>query len=388
MSKKHKTYTTEFKAEAIKLIEANQGNVSETARQLSISMQTLSNWNTKAKAGTLAGTKQYSPDLNALLEENKKLKQQLKIAEMEREFFKKGSSVLCQRKSVRYAYMKQKRYSFPITLMVRLLHVSVSCFYDWLKRGVSKRTIQRNQQTILVKIAHEETKQSYGYIRLTKYLQAQGIKMSMYAVRQIKALNHLYCKRHKRFKRTTNSDHNRAIYENLLEQQFSMTRPNQAWSSDITYIWTVEGWLYLAAVKDLYTKQVVGYSLNERMTTQLVCNALNMAIHNQKPTKELIVHSDRGSQYCSHEYRNILEQYGFQGSMSKRGDCYDNAPIESFWGILKNELVHHYNYQTREEAKADIIKYIELFYNHRRIQKGLGFKTPNQMAEDFYKLAA
>ena len=167
-----------------------------------------------------------------------------------------------------------------------------------------------------------------------------------------------------------------------------MTRPNQAWSSDITYIWTVEGWLYLAAVKDLYTKQVVGYSLNERMTTQLVCNALNMAIHNQKPTKRLIVHSDRGSQYCSHEYRNILEQYGFQGSMSKRGDCYDNAPIESFWGILKNELVHHYNYQTREEAKADIIKYIELFYNHRRIQKGLGFKTPNQMAEDFYKLAA
>ena len=158
--------------------------------------------------------------------------------------------------------MKQKRYSFPITLMARLLHVSVSCFYDWLKRGVSKRTIQRNQQTILVKIAHEETRQSYGYIRLTKYLQAQGIKMSMYAVRQIKALNHLYCKRHKRFKRTTNSDHNRAIYENLLEQQFSMTRPNQAWSSDITYIWTVEGWLYLAAVKDLYTKQVVGYSLS------------------------------------------------------------------------------------------------------------------------------
>lgn len=284
--------------------------------------------------------------------------------------------------------MKQKRCSFPITLMARLLHVSVSRFYDWLKRGVSKRTIQRNQQTILVKIAHEETKQSYGYIRLTEHLQAQGIKMSMYAVRQIKVLNHLYCKRHKRFKRTTNSDHNRAIYENLLEQQFSMTRPNQAWSSDITYIWTAEGWLYLAAVKDLYTKQVVGYSLNDRMTAQLICNALNMAIHNQQPTKELIVHSDRGSQYCSREYRNILEQYGFQGSMSKRGDCYDNAPIESFWGILKNELVHHYNYQTREEAKADIIKYIELFYNQRRIQKGLDFKTPNQMAEDFYKLAA
>ncbi|AWL27393.1 IS3-like element ISAba21 family transposase (plasmid) [Acinetobacter defluvii] len=388
MSKKQKTYTAEFKVEAIKLIEANQGNVSETARQLGISMQTLSNWNNKAKTGTLAGTKQYSPDLNALLEENKKLKQQLKTAEMEREFPKKGSSVLCERKSVRYAYMKQQRYLFPISFMARLLHVSVSRFYDWLKRGMNKRLVQRNQQTILVKIAHEETKQSYGYIRLTKHLQAQGIKISTYAVRQIKKLNQLYCKRHKRFKRTTKSDHNRAIYANLLEQQFSMTKPNLAWSSDITYIWTAEGWLYLAAVKDLYTKQVVGYSLNERMTAQLVCNALTMAIRNQKPTKGLIVHSDRGSQYCSHEYRKILEKCDFQGSMSKRGDCYDNAPIESFWGILKNELVHHCNYKTRDEAKADITKYIVLFYNQRRIQKSLDFKTPNQIAENFYRLAA
>ncbi len=284
--------------------------------------------------------------------------------------------------------MKSQSHLFPIILMARLLRLSVSRFYDWLKRGMSKRSIQRNQQTILVKIAHEETKQSYGYVRLTKHLQAQGIKISTYAVRQIKKSNQLHCKRHKRFKRTTNSDHNRSIDDNLLKQQFSMTKPNLAWSSDITYIWTAEGWLYLAAVKDLYTKQVVGYSLNERMTAKLVCNALNMAIHNQKPTKELIMHSDRGSQYCSHEYRNILEQYGFQGSMSKRGDCFDNAPIESFWGILKNELVHHRNYKTREEAKADITKYIELFYNQRRIQKGLDFKTPNQMAEDFYKLAA
>ena len=190
MSKKQKTYTAEFKAEAIKAIEENQGNVSESARQLGISMQTLSNWNNKAKAGTLAGTKQYSPDLNALLEENKKLKQQLKTAEMEREFLK-GSSVLCQRKSVRYAYMKSQSHLFPIILMARLLRVSVSRFYDWLKRGMSKRSIQRNQQTILVKIAHEETKQSYGYVRLTKHLQAQGIKISTYAVRQIK--NQISC---------------------------------------------------------------------------------------------------------------------------------------------------------------------------------------------------
>ena len=284
--------------------------------------------------------------------------------------------------------MKLQRHVYPIAMMARLLHVSVSRFYDWLKCGLSKSAIQRNQQTLLVKIAHEETNESYGYIRLTKYLHAQGIEISQYAVRSIKKLTQLYCKRYKRFKRTTNSNHNRAVYSNLLEQEFNMSVPNQAWVSDITYIWTSEGWLYLAALKDLYTKQVVGYSLNERMTAELVCNALSMAIRNQKPRQGLIVHSDRGSQYCSHEYRTMLEKYGFQGSMSKKGDCYDNAPIESFWGILKNELVHHRNYKTREEVKADITKYIELFYNQQRIQKGLDFKTPNQMAADFYKLAA
>lgn len=284
--------------------------------------------------------------------------------------------------------MKEHKNSYPITLMARLLKVSVSRFYDWLKRDLSQRTIQRNQQTILVKIAHQETNESYGYVRLTRHLQSQGIQISEYAVRCIKKLNQLYCKRHMRFKRTTNSDHNRSVYDNLLGQQFSMKTPNQAWGSDITYIWTAEGWLYLAALKDLCSKQVVGYSLSERMTVNLVCNALSMAIRNHKPSHGLIVHSDRGSQYCSHEYRNMLEKHGFQGSMSKKGDCYDNAPIESFWGILKNELVHHRNYKTRDEAKADITKYIELFYNQSRIQKGLDFKTPNQMAESFYKLAA
>lgn len=284
--------------------------------------------------------------------------------------------------------MKEHKNSYPITLMARLLKVSVSRFYDWLKRGMSKSVVLRNQQIILVKIAHQETNESYGYIRLTRHLQSQGIQISEYAVRCIKKLNQLYCKRHKRFKRTTNSDHNRSVYNNFLEQNFAVTAPNIAWVSDITYVWTAEGWLYLAALKDLCSKQVVGYSLSERMTAQLVCNALSMSIRNHKPSRNLIVHSDRGSQYCSHEYRNMIEKYGFQGSMSKRGDCYDNAPIESFWGILKNELVHHRNYKTREEAKADITKYIELFYNQQRIQKGLDFKTPNQMAEDFYKLAA
>jgi len=145
--------------------------------------------------------------------------------------------------------MKQYKALYPTTMMARLLKVSVSRFYEWLKNGLSQRTIQRNQQTLLVKIAHQETNESYGYIRLTKHLQSQGFEISQYAVRRIKKLNQLYCKRHKRFKRTTNSDHNHSVYSNLLEQKFNMSIPNQAWVSDITYIWTSEGWLYLAALK-------------------------------------------------------------------------------------------------------------------------------------------
>lgn len=149
--------------------------------------------------------------------------------------------------------------------------------------------------------------------RLTKHLQSQGVEISQYAVPAIKKLNQLYCKRHKWFKRTINSDHNRPVYNNLLKEQFSMSALDLAWVSDITYIWTSEGWLYLAALTDLYTKQVVGYSLslNERMTAQLVCNALSMAVRNQKPSQSLIIHSDRGSQNCSHEYQNMLDKYGF-----------------------------------------------------------------------------
>jgi transposase InsO family protein len=168
--------------------------------------------------------------------------------------------------------MKQYKDTYPITMMAKLLKVSVSRFYEWLKSGLSQKQIRRNQQTIMVKIAHQETNESYGYIRLSKHLHAQGVQISQYAVRTIKKVNKLFCKRHKRFKRTTNSDHNRPVYKNLLEQKFNVSTPNHAWVSDITYIWTNEGWLYLAASKDLYTKQVVGYSLNERMTAQLVCD--------------------------------------------------------------------------------------------------------------------
>ena len=272
--------------------------------------------------------------------------------------------------------------------MCRVLSVKLSSYYDWLGRNVSCQQIHRNQCELLVKAAHSETKERYGFERLHAYLSGQGHDISLYMVRSIKEEYGIKCRRHKRFKVTTDSNHNKLVYPNVLDQQFDAKCPNQAWVSDITYIWTNEGWLYLAGVKDLYTKELVGYAINKRMTADLVCRALNMAIKNKRPNKGLIVHSDRGSQYCSHAYHKIIKQHQFTGSMSAKGNCFDNAPIESFWGTLKNELVYHQDYKTRFAAINDIIRYIELYYNQTIIQKGLGYKSPRQVWFDYYRQAA
>ncbi|WP_312752635.1 IS3 family transposase [Psychrobacter sanguinis] len=388
MTKKIRTYSDEFKAEAVKKIADNNGNISATAKQLGIAMQTLSNWNNKANQGKLVGTKQYDPDLMSALQEIKQLKRQLKVAEEEREIFKKGDGVLRQAQLVKYAFIKDNQQLFRISSMCRVLQVKPSSYYDWLGRNVSCQQIHRNQCELLVKAAHSETKERYGFERLHAYLSGQGHDISLYMVRSIKEEYGIKCRRHKRFKVTTDSNHNKLVYPNVLDQQFDAKCPNQAWVSDITYIWTNEGWLYLAGVKDLYTKELVGYAINKRMTADLVCRALNMAIKNKRPNKGLIVHSDRGSQYCSHAYHKIIKQHQFTGSMSAKGNCFDNAPIESFWGTLKNELVYHQDYKTRFAAINDIIRYIELYYNQTRIQKGLGYKSPRQVWFDYYRQAA
>ncbi|MGP5361633.1 IS3 family transposase [Psychrobacter celer] len=388
MTKKVRTYSDEFKAEAVKKIADNNGNISATAKQLGIAMQTLSNWHNKANQGKLVGTEQYDPDLMSALQEIKQLKRQLKVAEEEREIPKKGDRVLREKQPVKYAFIKDNRQIFSTTTMCRVLSVKPSSYYDWLSRDISEQQVHRNQCELLVKAAHSEMKERYGVDRLHAHLSKQGHNISLYMVRSIKEEHGIKCRRHKRFKVTTDSNHNKLVYDNVLDQRFDAKRPNEAWVSDITYIWTAEGWLYLAGVKDLYTKELVGYAINKRMTADLVCRALNMAIKNKRPTQGLIVHSDRGSQYCSHAYHKIIEQHKFTGSMSGKGNCYDNAPIESFWGVLKNELVYHQDYKTRFAATSDIIGYIELYYNQTRIQKGLGYRAPRQVWFDYYRQAA
>ncbi len=289
---------------------------------------------------------------------------------------------------MKYAFIKNNKPFFTIASMCKVLAIKPSSYYDWLSRDISDQQIHRNHCELLIRAAHSETCERYGVERLHAKLIEQGHDISLYMVRRTKEEYGIKCRRHKRFKATTNSNHNKIVYHNVLDQQFDAKRPNESWVSDITYIWTNEGWLYLAGVKDLYTKELVGYAINKRMTADLVCHALNMAIKNKRPSQGLIVHSDRGSQYCSHAYRKIIEQHHFKGSMSGKGNCFDNAPIESFWGTLKNELVYHQEYKTRFTATNEITQYIELYYNQTRIQKGLGYRSPRQVWFDFYRQAA
>ena len=272
--------------------------------------------------------------------------------------------------------------------MCRVLSVSMSSYYAWLTGKPTDRQQRNNILAALVKAAHIKTRQTYGVERLHAELKASGIEISLYKVRKLRSQLGLRCKQVKHFKCTTNSNHDKPTAPNLLGQQFTVERPNQAWSSDITYVWTAEGWVYVAGVKDLFSKEIVGYAIGSRMTTELCLDALSMAIKGRRPKAGLIVHSDRGSQYCSQAYRQRLNQHQFKCSMSRKGNCYDNAPIESFWGSLKNELIHQTQYESREQARGEIVEYIEIFYNRMRRHTKLGNIAPAEAFSNYMRIAA
>jgi transposase InsO family protein len=235
-----------------------------------------------------------------------------------------------------------------------------------------------------VRAADNRTKQVYGTEKLQYDLAEHGIRVGICRIKRIRRKLGIGCKQKKKFKATTDSKHTLPVAENVLGQQFEVCRPNAVWVSDITYVPTDEGWLYLAGHKDLFSGNIVGYAMGERLTRSLVSQSLFKAMAAKRPAKGLIHHSDRGSQYCSHEYRSILDQFGLKASMSRKGNCFDNAPMESFWGTLKQELVHHRRYRTRQEAIQDITEYIEIFYNRQRRQARLGFLSPVTYEQRFY----
>ena len=280
--------------------------------------------------------------------------------------------------------MKELRLKYPLPLMRRIMSVSASGYYAWLDRPLSKRAWEEMRLEVEIRAAHKRTRQTYGSERLQHDLAEHGIRVGICRIKRIRRKLGLRCKQKRKFKATTDFKHTLPVVENLLGQQFKVYEPNTVWVSDITYVPTDEGWLYLAGHKDLFTGEIVGYAMGERLSRNLVSQSLFRAVIAQRPAQGLIHHSDRGSQYCSHEYSRILEQCGLQASMSGRGNCFDNAPMESFWGTLKQELIHHRRYRSRQEAMRDITEYIEIFYNRQRLQARLGFLSPVAYAQKYY----
>jgi len=280
--------------------------------------------------------------------------------------------------------MKELRLNYPLPRLCRVLKVSSSGYYAWVDRPLSKRAAEEVRLMAEIQGAHRRTRKVYSAEKLQYDLAEHGIKAGICRIRRIRKKLGIRCKQKIKFKATTNSNHRLPVADNILNQQFKTDAPNKVWVSDITYIPTAEGWLYLAGHKDLFSGDIVGYAMAERMTKNLVQESLIKAIRTRRPDKGLLHHSDRGSQYCAHDFTNILKQHGFIASMSRKGNCYDNAPMESFWGTLKQELTNHRRYQTRREAMQDIIEYIEIFYRRQRRQSVRDFLSPVAFEQKYY----
>jgi putative transposase len=279
---------------------------------------------------------------------------------------------------VKYAWIDGQRDAYPLQALCDLLGVSTSGYADWKACGGPTHWLSDEQLLALIRSVHAQYKQAYGSPRITDELKERGIPVSRERVRRLMKANGIRARHKRRYKATTDSKHALPVAPNLLDRQFETSAPDLVWTADITYIATREGWLYLAVVMDLYTRMIVGWSMDSRMTRELVMNALRMARFHCKPKPGLLHHSDRGSQYCSGDYQALLAEYGMVASMSRKGNCWDNAPMESFFNSLKNERVFHEDYTTREQAKQDLFDYIEVFYNRRRRHSALRYKSPAQ----------
>ena len=287
---------------------------------------------------------------------------------------------------MRYAWIDTQRTSYPLPAMCQALAVSLSGYRAWKRGGSPKRKRLTDAQLLaVIRAVHAERKAAYGSPRMLKEIRGRGFPVGKQRVERLMRHNGIRARHKRRYKATTDSKHSLPVAPNLLDRRFSPSAPNQAWGADLTYVWTEEGWLYLAVVLDLFNREIVGWSIKPRMTAELVTDALTMAWFRRHPAPGLIHHSDRGSQYASALFQDKLNELGMTCSMSRKGNCWDNAPTESFFNSLKNERVHGQRYATRAEATADLFEYIEVFYNRSRRHSTLGYQSPAQYLEDWIK---
>jgi len=277
---------------------------------------------------------------------------------------------------MRYRAIQEHDRRYPIRLMCRALAVSAAGYYAWRLRPESTRSVSARTVLSAIRMIHRESRETYGSPSIWDVLIKQGHRIGEHRVARLMRQDGLRAKTVKKWRATTQSNHRLPVAENTLNRQFTVTQPNRVWAGDLTYVWTTEGWLYLAVILDLYSRRVIGWAMGHRLTVALAEQALTMALANRTPRAGLLHHSDRGSQYAATSYQRLLGEHGITTSMSRTGNCWDNACVESFFGTLKRELVYHRHYATRDDAKRDIFEYIEVFYNRKRRHSTLGYNSP------------
>ncbi len=279
---------------------------------------------------------------------------------------------------MRFGFIATEKATYPVALLCQVLEVSRAGFYAWGTRAPAARSQQDQRLAVSVAAIHAESRGRYGSPRVHAELRAQGQRSGRKRVARLMREQGLRARVRHRYRCTTDCGHGLAIKGNLLQRRFTVAAPNTRWATDITYLWTLEGWLYLAVIVDLFSRRVVGWSMREGLERQLALDALRMAVAERKPPRGLLHHSDRGSQYASHEYQQALTAHGIESSMSRSGNCWDNAVAESFFASLKMELVYRTTWSTRAQARAQVFEYIEVFYNRRRRHSALGYQSPEE----------
>jgi transposase InsO family protein len=284
---------------------------------------------------------------------------------------------------VRYQFIKEHQEEFSLRALCRVMGVCRGGFYAWRTRETSTRQLDNDRLTQQIKTAFEESDQTYGSPRIYAELKEAGVACSQKRIARLMRGHDLRAVRPKRFVVTTDSDHDMPIAQNLLARTFEAETPDTRWTADITYIWTSQGWLYLAIVLDLFSRRIVGWAMDHTIDRNLVMSALEMALLGRKPGEDLLCHSDRGSQYASEDYQKQLQKAGIVCSMSRRGNCWDNAPTESFFASLKKEMVYRTRFETRDQARAAIFSWIEVWYNRKRRHSTLGYLTPDAFERNY-----
>ncbi|EBA2368081.1 IS3 family transposase [Salmonella enterica] len=374
-----KRYPEEFKIEAVKQVVDRGHSVSSVATRLDITTHSLYAW--IKKYGPESSTHKEQSDAQS---EIRRLQKELKRVTDERDIFKKSRGVLRKAVRLRYAFIRDNTCCWPARLLCRVLNVHPSGFYSWLQQPHSQRHQADLRLAGQIKQFWLESGCVYGYRKIHLDLRDSGQQCGVNRVWRLMKRVGIKAQVGYRSPRARKGEVS-IVSPNRLQRQFNPDAPDERWVTDITYIRTHEGWLYLAVVVDLFSRKIIGWSMQSRMTKDIVLNALLMAVWRRNPQKQVLVHSDQGSQYTSHEWQSFLKSHGLEGSMSRRGNCHDNAVAESFFQLLKRERIKKKIYGTREEARSDIFDYIEMFYNSKRRHGSSDQMSPTEYENQYYQ---